>query len=59
MIEVISMRDATPEEIKEYNRKDQAKNEAIKRRMAPAERTRAQVYATGNRWATENFEATH
>ena len=23
------------------------------------ERTRAQVYATGNRWAIENFEATH
>ena len=23
------------------------------------ERTRAQVYATGNKWAIENFHATH
>lgn len=23
------------------------------------EKTRAQVYATGNKWAIENFEATH
>lgn len=29
------------------------------RRPTPYERTRAQVYATGNRWAIENFEATH
>ena len=26
---------------------------------SPYERTRAQVYATGNRWAIENFKATH
>lgn len=25
----------------------------------PQERTRAQVYATGNKWAIENYEATH
>ena len=25
----------------------------------PAERTRRAVYATGNRWAIENFNATH
>lgn len=25
----------------------------------PYERTRRQVYATGNRWAIENFNATH
>ncbi|MCR5329606.1 MAG: hypothetical protein K6E62_00255 [Lachnospiraceae bacterium] len=28
-------------------------------RASPYERTRAQVYATGNKWAIENFEATH
>ena len=28
-------------------------------RMTPYERTRAAVYATGNRWAIENFNATH
>ena len=27
--------------------------------QTPQERTRAQVYATGNKWAIENFEATH
>lgn len=26
---------------------------------SPYERTRARVYATGNRWAIENFNATH
>lgn len=25
----------------------------------PQERTRQQVYATGNKWARENFENTH
>ena len=29
------------------------------RRPTPYERTRAWVYSTGNRWAIENFEATH
>lgn len=32
---------------------------AVKPRMSPYERTRAAVYATGNRWAIENFNATH
>lgn len=27
--------------------------------QTPYERTRAAVYATGNRWAIENFHATH
>lgn len=30
-----------------------------RRREGPAERTRRSVYATGNRWAIENFNATH
>lgn len=29
------------------------------RRLTPYERTKAQVYATGNKWAIENFHATH
>lgn len=29
------------------------------RAASPYERTRARVYATGNRWAIENFNATH
>jgi hypothetical protein len=27
--------------------------------QSPYERTRAKVYATGNKWAIENFNATH
>lgn len=30
-----------------------------RRREGPAERTRRAVLATGNRWAIENFNATH
>ena len=29
------------------------------RKETPYERTKAQVYATGNKWAIENFHATH
>lgn len=29
------------------------------RKQGPHERTREQVYASGNKWAIENFEATH
>ena len=29
------------------------------RRSTPQERTKAAVYATGNKWAIENYEATH
>ena len=30
-----------------------------KSQLSPYERTKAQVYATGNKWAIENFHATH
>ena len=29
------------------------------RRLSPQERTKEKVYASGNKWAIENFEATH
>lgn len=29
------------------------------KKLTPYERTKAQVYATGNKWAIENFHATH
>ena len=36
------------------------KGEQYKRsRETPYERTRRAVYATGNKWAIENFNATH
>ena len=33
--------------------------EYSERRPTPYERTKAAVYATGNKWAIENFHATH
>lgn len=33
--------------------------ETRSRPMSPYERTRNAVYATGNKWAIENFNATH
>ena len=38
-------------------KKPDAKRRAKPNRMTPWERTRVQVYATGNRWQIENFEA--
>lgn len=29
------------------------------RKLTPQERTKQQVYAKGNKWAKENFDATH
>ena len=34
-------------------------NDDNHRRETPYERTKRQVYATGNKWAIENFHATH
>lgn len=36
-----------------------ADNSRGQRRETPYERTKRQVYATGNKWAIENFHATH
>lgn len=33
--------------------------ESKQKRLTPQERVKAAVYATGNRWAQENFEAVH
>lgn len=41
---------------KDCNRETEVRTKCI---MSPYERTRAAVYATGNRWAIENFNATH
>lgn len=49
------------EGIKEAEKKEE-EAEASKphtRPLSPYERTRASVYATGNKWAIENFNATH
>lgn len=45
---------------KKENEKVVTKPEPVRPpRMNPYERTKAQVYATGNKWAIENFNATH
>lgn len=66
MIEIISVKDikdATPEELANLRRKGFLPAEETKRMpersLDPYERTRAQVATTGNRWAMENFIATH
>lgn len=45
----------TREALEDFKRYLQSKE----RKPDPYERTRAQVYASGNKWAIENFEATH
>ncbi len=45
----------TVEALEDYERYRQSKS----RRQDPYERTKAQVYGSGNKWAIENFEATH
>ena len=66
MIEILDMKDvkdATPEELEELRRKGFLPKTRSKRisgkPLTPYERTRAQVADTGNRWAMENFYATH
>lgn len=66
MIEIISVKDikdATPEELANLRRKGLLPAEGTRRTsgrpLSPYERTRVQVAATGNRWAMENFIATH
>ena len=55
--------ESTPEELEELRRKGFLPKTRSKRisgkPLTPYERTRAQVAATGNRWAMENFIATH
>ena len=43
----------------EIERHDKPAQKRITKTKDPFERTRAAVYATGNKWAIENFEATH
>ena len=43
----------------EAARKTNKLADSHQRKLTHYERTRAQVYATGNKWAIENFEATH
>lgn len=66
MIEIVSVKDikdASPEELADLRRKGllpAAKPRRISGKpFSPYERTRAQVMATGNKWAMENFNATH
>lgn len=66
MIEILNMKDvkdATPEELEELRRKGFLPKTGSKRisgkPLSTYERTKAQVAATGNRWAMENFYATH
>ena len=66
MIEILDMKDvkdATPEELEELRQKGfipaAGERRISSKTPGPYERTRAQVGATGNKWAMENFYATH
>lgn len=38
---------------------EEYESDRFSRPLSPYERTKRQVYATGNKWAIENFNATH
>ena len=60
--DVKDIEDATPEECEKLGIPYQGRKKeqpAARRKATPFERTKAAVYATGNKWAIENFEATH
>ena len=61
--DVKDVKDATPEECAKLGIPYQPNTNYHKKkkpvRATPYERTRAAVYASGNKWAIENFEATH
>lgn len=64
--DVKDIADATPEELErlgvskaELHSVLGQRRKTSSRKPNPQERTRAAVYATGNKWAIENFEATH
>lgn len=46
-------------EAEEEEEREKANKQTQTTRLSPYERTRNAVYATGNRWAIENFNATH
>lgn len=47
------------ESIKKAEEKEKEVESPHTRPLTPFERCRNQVYATGNKWAIENFNATH
>ena len=59
--DVKDVRDATPEECEKLGIPYQGgrSSHTYGRKPTPYERTKAAVYASGNKWAIENFEATH
>ena len=66
MIEILSVKnieDLTLEELTELRQKgvlpESETGQGVRKKLGPYGRTRAQVMATGNKWAMENFNATH
>ena len=61
MLEILECKplsEATPEELEELKRNGW-KPKAEPKKQTPFQRTEAKIRATGNRWAIENFVATH
>ena len=47
------------EELNKIEDENEEEEEIYRPYISPYERARAAVYATGNKWAIENFNATH
>ena len=58
---MVNCRDCINRSICDDEQKDGGVCEAYEKRprLSAYERTKASVYATGNKWAIENFHATH
>ena len=60
MIEILGVREGSREEVERIARRQEGAGRTGKvQRHDPYQKTKAAVYATGNKWAIENFEATH
>ena len=59
MIEILGVREGSEEERKKILARQTQSRKPIRKATDPYQRTKAAVYASGNKWAIENFEATH
>jgi len=62
MIEIIGCKplaEATPEELENLRKNGWIPEEKHEKKQTPLQKAEAKVRATGNKWAIENFMATH
>ena len=59
MIEILGVREGSEEEREKILARQTQNRKTIRKTTDPYQRTKAAVYSSGNKWAIENFEATH